>query len=142
MATRRMAAPFHPHMSNRQSCPVRPCGVWRCMQQLAADYGLPSNYEPIHWLELRDFNCTGCNMVPRHILSFFPEPLNRQPAVLHGPAGRRIELHCTLCLETLDACDWCWPMFAQAVRQPVVLDEDSIYSLSWVMQDLCHQPYY
>ena len=80
-----------------------PCGHWRCMEQPATDFGMARSDPPVQWLKLRNFSCTGCGAVPVHNLSFVPEPKDRQPATLHGPDGRRIELHSVIYVEALKA---------------------------------------
>ena len=75
---------------------------------------------PVQWLKLRNFSCTSCGTIPVHNLLFAPEPVDRQPATLHGSDGRRIELHSVIYLETLKACEWSWPMFDQAVRRLMI----------------------
>ena len=82
-------------------CEDGTCGHWRCMEQPATDLGMTRSDPPVQWLKLRNFSCTGCGTIPVHNLSCFPEPKDRQPATLHGPDGRRIELHSVIYVETL-----------------------------------------
>ena len=106
-----------------------PCGQWRCMEDPAELHGGTGGDPPVQWLRLLNFNCTGCGNIPTHNLNFLPGPGKRQPAILHGEDGRRIELYCALCLESFLACTWSWPSFDQAVRRPVFLDYASLADL-------------
>ena len=101
-----------------------PCGHWHCMEQPATDLGMASSDPPVQWLQLRGFSCTGCGNIP-HNLSFIPEPKDRQSATLHSPEGRRVVLHSVIYVETLKACKWSWPMFEQAVRQLMIMDDSA-----------------
>ena len=96
------------------------------MEQPATDFGMARSDPPVQWLKLRNFSCTGCGTIPVHNLSFIPELRDRQPATLHGPEGRRIVLHSVIYVESLTACDWRWPMFAQAVRQSMIMDDSAL----------------
>ena len=84
----------------------------------------------MQWLRLLNFNCTGCGNIPTHNLNFVPGPGKRQPAILHGEDGRRIEYHCSLYLENFRASKWDWPSFDQAVKRPVFLDYATLADLS------------
>ena len=106
-----------------------PCGQWRCMEDPAELHGGTGGDPPVQWLRLLNFNCTGCGNIATHNLNFLPGPGKRQPAILHGEDGRRIELYCALCLESFLACTWSWPSFDQAVRRPVFLDYASLANL-------------
>ena len=92
---------------------------------IATDFGMARSDPPVQWLKLLNCSCTGCGTIPVHNLSFIPEPKDRQPATLHGPDGRRIVLYSVVCVEALKVCDWRWPMFDQAVRQPMIMDDSA-----------------
>ena len=99
------------------------------MEDPAELHGGTGGDPPVQWLRLLNFNCTGCGNIPTHNLNFVPGPGERQPAILYGEDGRRIELQCALCLENFLECTWSWPSFDQAVRRQVFLDDASLADL-------------